>query len=62
MTITEAAASIGKSEVTLRRWVKSGFINAIKIGGTLDISESEVNRVKAGEPNGERPGFTVVSK
>lgn len=51
MTITQAAAKLGKSEMTLRRWIDSGYMKAIKIGKMWDISTEEVDRIKAGIAN-----------
>ena len=49
MTITQAAALLNKSDMTVRRWLKEGYIKAIKIGNTWEISSAEVERIKNGE-------------
>lgn len=53
MKITQAAANLNRSEVTIRRWIKDGKIRAVWIdcGRILDISPEEVERVKAGFEN-----------
>ena len=45
----EVAAAFGKSTRTIRWWVKSGHINAIKLGHARLISEAEILRVANGE-------------
>jgi excisionase family DNA binding protein len=45
----EVAAAFGKSTRTIRWWVKSGHIKAIKIGQARLISEAEILRVANGE-------------
>lgn len=51
MTITQAAAKLNRSDMTIRRWIKKGKITAswVDCGRRLDISTQEVDRVKAGE-------------
>ncbi|MFC1719319.1 excisionase family DNA-binding protein [Candidatus Poribacteria bacterium] len=39
MTITEAAARIGKHNDTIRRAIQAGKLESIKVNGTWDISE-----------------------
>lgn len=53
MTITQAAVKLKRSEMTIRRWIKSGKIKAIWVdcGRKLDISQDEVDRLKAGVKN-----------
>lgn len=50
MTVTQAAAALNRSDMTIRRWIKDGKITAIWVdcGRRLDISLQEVERVKAG--------------
>lgn len=62
MTITQAAAMLGKSEITLRRWIDSEYMQAVKIGKMWEISADEIERIKAGESSGKRPGSAMVSK
>lgn len=47
MTLTEAAARLNRSDMTLRRWIKNGKINAVLIDGgrRIDINENEVDRL-----------------
>ena len=45
MTLQEAAALLGKSESTLRRWINSEKLNAYKVDGHYEIDEEEVNRL-----------------
>lgn len=54
MTITQAAAKLNRSDMTIRRWIKTRKIKAIWVDcdRRLDISQEEVDRVKAGEKNG----------
>lgn len=40
MTIQEAARRLGKSDLTIRRWIKSEKLTATKIDGRWDIPES----------------------
>lgn len=56
MTIAQAAAALNRSEVTLRRWIKSGKIEArwVDCGRLLDISQEEIIRIKAGDSNAEK--------
>lgn len=45
----QIAAVFGKSPRTIRAWVKSGHIHAIKIGNARLISEAEIRRVSDGD-------------
>jgi len=43
MTIQEAAKCIGKSEATIRRWIKQGKLESTLIDGKYDIAESALD-------------------
>ena len=43
MTIQQARQRLGKSESTIRRWIKEGKIEAKLMHGVYDIPESAVN-------------------
>ena len=45
MTLQEAAALLGKSESTLRRWISSGKLNTTRVNGHYEIDDEEVNRL-----------------
>ena len=49
-SIKETAKELGVCEITVRRWIKSGYIVAVRVGfKLLKISESEIERLKKGE-------------
>ena len=43
MTIHEVCQRLGKSESTIRRWIREGTLTATKVNGVWDISEEMVN-------------------
>ena len=43
MTIKETAQHTGKSESTIRRWIKQGKLNATLVDGKYDIEESALD-------------------
>ena len=43
MTIQEACQRLGKSESTIRRWIRQGKLDAIKIDGLWDIPDAAIN-------------------
>lgn len=45
LTIDEIANTLRKSGSQIRRWARTGQINAIKIGRTWRISTAELDRV-----------------
>ena len=45
MNIQEVAQRLGKSELTIRRWIKSGKLAATMTNGKWDISESALNDI-----------------
>lgn len=48
-TIKETAKYFNVSEMTVRRWIESGKLNAIKIVGVIRIEDSEIERLKRGD-------------
>ncbi len=53
LSVSEAAKVLGKSEETVRRWLRSGKLHGRKIGILHYVSEAEVKRVRLEE---ERAG------
>jgi len=45
MTIQEAAHRLGKSNLTIRRWIKSGKLSATMINSKWDIPESALSDI-----------------
>jgi len=45
MNIQEAAQRLGKSELTIRRWIKSGKLTATMSNGKWDIPESVLDDI-----------------
>jgi len=43
MTIQEASQRLGKSESTVRRWIRQGKLAATMVDGVYDIPESALN-------------------
>ena len=43
MTIQEACQRLGKSESTIRRWIRQSKLDAIKINGLWDIPDAAIN-------------------
>ena len=48
-TIKETAIIFKVSEMTIRRWIESGKLKAVKIVGTVRINEEEIEKLKKGE-------------
>lgn len=48
-SIKEVAEIFNVSRQTIHAWIKKGAIKAIKIGGTVRISDEEIERVKKGK-------------
>ena len=46
-TVPSAAKELGKPEMTLYRWIKSGKLIAITVGGILFVPPSEIERLRA---------------
>lgn len=47
-TIHETAEIFGVHWQTVRNWIKRGTIRAVKIDGSVRISEKEIERLKNG--------------
>ena len=43
MTIQDARQRLGKSESTIRRWIREGKLTATKVGGVWDIGDAAVD-------------------
>lgn len=48
-SIRETAEIFGVHWQTIRNWIDSGKIKAMKIGHTVRISDEEIERLKKGE-------------
>jgi len=46
MTVQEAAKQLGKSRMTLYRWIESNKVSWIRFGGVVFIPVSEVERLQ----------------
>ena len=54
LSVKETADLFGVTKRTVFRWIKSGKMKSVKIGRTVRIKESEIERViKEGECYGE---------
>ena len=47
-TVKETAAIFGVTDLTIRRWIYSGKMKAVKIGVTVRIEDEEIERVRSG--------------
>jgi len=47
MTVPQAAKELGKTKMTLYRWIDQGKVRTDKIGGILFIRRAEVERLKS---------------
>ncbi len=58
MNVQEAAKRLGKSEPTIRRWIRDGKLTATMIDGVYDIPESAVNEqsINSQMTEDEQPG------
>ena len=45
-SVQDAAKALGRHRYQIYRWIESGKIVSIKLGGTLFIPKSEVERLK----------------
>lgn len=45
MTVKETADFFGVSPRTIFRWIKSGKLDSVKIGGVVRIKKDEIKRV-----------------
>ena len=50
LSVAEAAKSLGHPRITVYRWVETGKIVGIKLGGNLFIPKSEVERCQSQQP------------
>lgn len=61
MTIPETAARAGRSQETIRRWVRSGKLPARRIGNQHIVDEADLDSVSRGDslpvPEPWRPTF-----
>lgn len=48
--VSEAAAQLRKSELTIRRWIAAGRLPARMVGSRVLVRESDVQRVLVGVP------------
>jgi len=53
-SVSHAAKSLSRPRITIYRWVKTGKILSIKLGGTIFIPVSEVERLYTEMNNAER--------
>jgi excisionase family DNA binding protein len=49
MKIPQAAKELNRHPRTIKRWIQSGLIKAVKIGRDWEVPESEVIRLKGGK-------------
>ena len=45
MSVQQAAKLLGRPRVTIYRWVGKGKIISVKLGGTIFIPKSEIDRI-----------------
>ena len=45
----ELAEMFGRDPETIRRWIKSGYLPAVKIGGSFYIEEETIRQILRGE-------------
>ena len=48
-TTKEIAKMFKVSERTVKKWIADGDMKVVRVGGTVRISEEEINRLKRGE-------------
>jgi excisionase family DNA binding protein len=48
LTASEVGAALRVSPVTVRRWLLSGALRGVKVGGAWRIPQAEVDRVRNG--------------
>lgn len=53
LTVKEFAERFHITKMTAYRWIKKGRVNVVKIGTTIRIEQSEVERIKRGEVNSD---------
>lgn len=49
MKIPQAAKELNRHPRTVKRWIQSGLIKAVKIGRDWEVPESEIIRLKGGK-------------
>tara|TARA_R110000737_G_scaffold16900_1_gene34248 strand:- start:356 stop:535 length:180 start_codon:yes stop_codon:yes gene_type:complete len=49
LTVHEAAKEARVSEQTIYRWIKSGAVSAVKIGGTIRIDRKKFRQLLSGD-------------
>ena len=54
VTVPEAAKRLGKTKMTVYRWIETQKIIAVKLGGILFIPKSEIERL-INEKNNQTP-------
>lgn len=42
-TVTQVAEGFGRSELTIRRWIKAGRLKAVRFGGTWYVPADELD-------------------
>ena len=52
-SVANAAKALARPRITIYRWIETGKIHGIKLGGILFIPKSEVERLKKDKATGE---------
>ena len=55
MTVPDVAKTLGYTKMTLYRWVNTGKVQAIRLGGILFIPKSEIERLRNEYPSKNKP-------
>jgi excisionase family DNA binding protein len=56
MSVREAAEALGASTTAVRRWIKSGELPAVRIGGRIFITHDGLRkRLEIGDPKTDSP-------
>jgi excisionase family DNA binding protein len=42
-TVAQVAEGFGRSELTIRRWIKAGRLNAVRIGGSWYVPAEDLD-------------------
>lgn len=60
-TVDEFARLWGRSTKTVRRWIREGKVDVVRLGGTVRIPNSEVERLTNAHPpeDDDDPGTVV---
>jgi putative resolvase len=48
MKASQAAKALNRSYITIKRWIYAGKIKAVKVCGSWEIPDEEVERLKGG--------------